>query len=76
MSIYYNKSGLNESRKLTEREIAVLIGLGKALSNKEIAKQLFVTHHTIKAHISGIYKKLGITNRVEAAMIARDMGLV
>ncbi|MFI3301099.1 MAG: response regulator transcription factor [Candidatus Gastranaerophilales bacterium] len=70
------KFGINENKELTERELIVLRKMSMGLSNKQIAKELFVTHHTIKAHVSGIYKKLDVTNRVEASMKARDLGLL
>lgn len=56
--------------KLTERETEVLYYLTKSLTNKEIAAILDVTHHTIKAHVSAILKKLQCKNRTNAALFA------
>jgi LuxR family maltose regulon positive regulatory protein len=61
---------------LSEREIEVLqiIALGK--TNQEIARQLFVSPGTIKAHTSSIYRKLDVANRTEAVARARQIGLL
>jgi DNA-binding NarL/FixJ family response regulator len=49
-----------------EREIAELIGNGE--SNKNIARQLFITERTVKAHVSGIFRKLGVGDRLNIAL--------
>lgn len=59
-----------EKTTLSNREKEVLECLLQGLSNKEIAKILNVTHHTIKAHVGVIIHKLGAKNRLDAAMIA------
>lgn len=56
--------------KLTKRELEVLPLLVMGLSNSQIARKLFITCHTAKAHVSSIMKKLGAKNRVLAAAIA------
>ena len=56
-----------------EREADVLKLVVKGLRNKEIAKMLFITSHTVKAHLSQIYKKLGVTNRTAAAIKAEEI---
>ncbi len=76
MTGYSTTYGINRNKELTEREFEVLLKIVQGLSNKEIAKELFITHHTVKAHISAIFKKLGVGNRTEAAMKARDIGLI
>lgn len=60
---------------LTERESTVLFYLTQSLTNKEIAKLLNVTHHTIKAHISAILHKLSCKNRTDAALFAQKNNL-
>lgn len=55
---------------LTERELDVLKLVTLGLTNKEIAKELTVTTHTIKAHVSSIYEKLSVNNRLQAAVYA------
>jgi DNA-binding NarL/FixJ family response regulator len=57
-----------------EREVVVLVGQGQ--SNGEIAASLFMSEGTAKAHVSRILNKLGCTNRVQAAILAHDAGLL
>jgi len=51
---------------LREREIAERISNGE--SNKQIARQLFITERTVKAHVSGIFRKLGVGDRLSLAL--------
>ena len=53
----------------TEKEYEVLKYLIKGFNNKEIAKKMFVTSHTVKAHISSILHKLNVSNRTEAVYV-------
>ncbi|MEV6569577.1 response regulator transcription factor [Streptomyces sp. NPDC051577] len=62
--------------RLTERESAVLALLGGGLSNAEIAGRLRLVEGTVKAHVSAVLAKLGVRNRVEAALVAWESGLV
>ncbi|HEX8833988.1 MAG TPA: response regulator transcription factor [Abditibacteriaceae bacterium] len=62
-------------RPLTEREIEVLRLLSTGLSNKEIAPLLFVSESTVKTHIEHIIAKLGVSDRVQAAVWAARHGL-
>lgn len=55
---------------LTPKELEVLILVAKGLSNSEIGEKIFVTSHTVKAHISSIIRKLGVANRTEAIYVA------
>ena len=61
------------SAKLSRQETQVLQQLSYGLSNKEIGQRLSVTERTIKFHLSNIFAKLGVRNRVEASIIARKM---
>jgi DNA-binding CsgD family transcriptional regulator len=54
---------------LTRRELQVLELLAEGLSNKEIARALIITTHTVKAHITRILYKLGADSRTEAAVL-------
>lgn len=63
-------------KNLTEREIEVLGYVVQGKTNKEIAQILMVTHHTIKAHVASIIRKIGVKNRLEAALVAVSKGLV
>jgi DNA-binding NarL/FixJ family response regulator len=60
---------------LTNREQELLLAISRGLSNKVIAKELFVTEQTVKFHLTNIYRKLGLTNRTEAARWAYRHGL-
>lgn len=57
-----------------EREILVLIARGD--SNKHIARELDIAETTVKIHVQHILRKLGLTNRVHAAVYATERGLV
>jgi len=61
---------------LSEREIEVLRLLTAGLSNREIAERLIISAGTAKTHIHNLCGKLGARNRTEAAMRARELGLV
>jgi DNA-binding NarL/FixJ family response regulator len=56
-----------DSRTLTQREAEVLDLLAHGLSNGQLAEQLGVTVHAVKYHLASIYRKLGVSNRTEAA---------
>ena len=62
----------NMKKDLTEREQEVLQYVMQGLTNKEIADILMITHHTVKAHVAAIIRKLGVRNRLDAAMLAKD----
>jgi DNA-binding NarL/FixJ family response regulator len=61
---------------LTERESEVAIAVGRGLSNAEIAAELFLSVPTVKAHVSRLFDKLQVTNRVQIAICVHDAGLV
>jgi DNA-binding CsgD family transcriptional regulator len=56
---------------LTSREIEVLAALGNGLTNKETARRLGISPHTVKFHIESIFRKLGVATRAEA--VAKGM---
>lgn len=62
--------------ELTPAERDVLRLLGTGLSNAEIAEQLYLSAGTVKAHISRILTRTGCANRVQAAVLAHDAGLL
>lgn len=59
---------------LTPRERDVLEALGRGLTNQQIASELFVSAATAKTHVSRVLMKLGVTSRVHAALVAREVG--
>lgn len=61
---------------LSERESEILNALARGLSNEAIAKQLWVAEQTVKFHLTNIYRKLGVSNRTEAARYAFQHGLI
>ncbi|WP_049572786.1 response regulator [Nonomuraea sp. SBT364] len=61
---------------LTDREREVLALLGAGLSNAEIARTLHIVEGTVKAYVSAILTRLDVRNRVQAAIIAHEAGLV
>ena len=61
--------------ELSTREIEVLQRVAVGLSNRAIAKELWLSDQTVKFHLRKIYRKLGVTNRTEAALYAFQRGL-
>jgi DNA-binding CsgD family transcriptional regulator len=61
---------------LSTREIEVIRLVAIGLPNHEVASALFVSPETVKTHVSRILTKLGVRNRTEAALRARDLGLL
>jgi DNA-binding NarL/FixJ family response regulator len=61
--------------RLTAREREVLAGLGRGLSNRRLAEELFVSEKTVKTHVSSLLAKLRLTDRTQAALFAVRVGL-
>jgi len=68
--------GAGGAAGLTEREVEVLRLLAKGHTNTRIAQELGVSERTVGFHVSNILKKLEVTSRVEAAMCAKEQGIV
>jgi DNA-binding NarL/FixJ family response regulator len=62
--------------QLTDREKEVALAVGRGLTNADIARELYLSIPTVKAHVSRLFDKLGVTNRVQIAMVVHDAGLV
>jgi DNA-binding CsgD family transcriptional regulator len=62
--------------RLSPRELEILLGLSDGLSNKAIARRFDISQHTVKFHAESIFRKLGVTNRVEAVAKGLRRGLV
>ena len=61
---------------LTPREREVLLGVARGLSNAEVGAELGIGVGTVKAHVNAPMAKLGAANRVQATIVAYDLGLV
>jgi ATP/maltotriose-dependent transcriptional regulator MalT len=62
--------------RLSKREMEVLQLLAQGASNLEIAQELVIVIDTVKRHVSRIFSKLGVQNRVQAVRQARELGLL
>jgi DNA-binding NarL/FixJ family response regulator len=60
---------------LTQREHEILALLSEGRSNRSIAQNLYVSEETVKGHLNAIFRKLGVTNRTQAAMMAVELGV-
>jgi DNA-binding CsgD family transcriptional regulator len=61
---------------LTPREIEVLAAIGDGLSNKEVARRLGISPHTVKFHVKALFEKLDVTSRAEAVHKGLKRGLI
>jgi DNA-binding NarL/FixJ family response regulator len=57
-----------ERKPLSPREAEVLTMIARGLTNPQIARRLGLTVHGVKFHLASVYRKLGVTNRTEAAV--------
>ena len=62
--------------ELTSREKEVLSLVAKGVSNQEIADKLFVKEVTVKTHLNNIFKKLNVTNRTQAVLLAMQLLII
>ena len=67
--------GRRNEHSLTQREHDILALLSEGRSNRDIAGHLYLSEKTVKAHLAAIFRKLGVTNRTQAAMMAVQMGV-
>jgi LuxR family transcriptional regulator of csgAB operon len=56
---------------LTKRESEILGTIAEGATNEEIAEKFLISSHTVKSHLYNIYKKVGVSNRLQAALWAR-----
>lgn len=62
------KGGDDELQTLTERERAVALAVTEGLTNKEVARRLDITERTVKAHLSAVFGKLGVRDRMQLVL--------
>jgi DNA-binding NarL/FixJ family response regulator len=67
--------GARPAGALTQRETDILALLAEGKSNRDISRALYLSEKTVKAHLAAIFRKLGVTNRTQAAMAAVSMGI-
>lgn len=67
---------INQFNSLTRREKDVLLLVTQGENNKSIAEKLVVSEITIKSHLNNIFKKLNVSNRTQAVLLAMQMNLV
>jgi DNA-binding NarL/FixJ family response regulator len=68
--------GTTPFAELTERELEVTRAVARGLSNAEIGKELFLSHATVKTHVTRILTKLNLRDRVQIVVAAYESGLV
>ena len=68
-------NGRRGEYNLTQREHDILTLLAEGRANRDIAQRLYLSEKTVKAHLAAIFRKLGVTNRTQAAMMAVQMGV-
>jgi DNA-binding NarL/FixJ family response regulator len=68
-------AAVEKAAALTERQLEVLRLLARGLTNREIADVLRIAEGTVKSHVKHVYETLDVTNRTEAAMRMRELGL-
>jgi DNA-binding NarL/FixJ family response regulator len=61
---------------LTRRELQIIAAIVAGCTNRDISEQFSVSADTVKHHVSNVFDKLGVSNRVELALFAIDHGLV
>jgi DNA-binding CsgD family transcriptional regulator/N-acetylneuraminic acid mutarotase len=70
-----NNTPTQAASELTEREHEILRLIASGASNKDIARQLFISVNTVKVHLRKIFAKIGVTSRTEAALYAIREGM-
>jgi LuxR family transcriptional regulator, maltose regulon positive regulatory protein len=70
------RAGVAEGDELSERELGILRLLRSDLSLREIGRELYLSHNTVKTHVRRVYVKLGVGNRDDAVARARDLDVL
>jgi two-component system response regulator DevR len=68
--------GRSRRAELSESQVAILRLISRGHSNREIASEVHLSENTVKSHVQEIFRKLGVRNRVEAAILAGKSGYI
>ena len=71
-----DESGFDLVEPLSDRELEVLCLIAEGLTNREIAKRLYISLSTVKGHTTNIFGKLNVRNRTKAVARGRNLGLL
>lgn len=71
-----HENNRNLAQPLSERELEILALLGRGLTNPEIAGQMHLAEGTVKNYVTNVLFKLGVRDRTQAALRARDLGVL
>ena len=71
-----NGKSVQKNRRLTTREREILSAVAASYTNKDIARRFSLSEDTVKHHLTHIFDKLGVSNRLELAILAIGRGLV
>jgi DNA-binding NarL/FixJ family response regulator len=66
----------NTTQLLTERQLEILALISKGLSNKLIARELFLSENTVKVHVSAILRALSLSNRTQAGLVGQKLEII
>jgi DNA-binding NarL/FixJ family response regulator len=70
-----NDEAVAHAAGLSRREFEIVRAVARGLSNRAIAHELWISEQTVKFHLRNVYRKLGVSNRTEAARWAHDHGI-
>jgi DNA-binding NarL/FixJ family response regulator len=73
---HFHEPRPTRTESLSAREMEVLALLAQGAANKEVARELLISERTVKAHVTGIFNKLGVSSRAEAVAVGLRQGLV
>ena len=76
MFMHQEKRNVSANQNFTDREIDVLYQFAKGFSNREIAKNLFMSVNTVKTHLLSIYGKLNVNRRTQAIIKAKNIRII
>jgi DNA-binding NarL/FixJ family response regulator len=76
LSLVMSRMRAPAAETLSDREVEVLRLVARGASNKEAARELFISETTVKTHLSHIFTKLGVDDRTAAVTVALDRGIL